>query len=93
MNRTRPHVSYVESHSDNQDDEPMYSDVQATSSKPTRGKKRKNPESSTKERRVTGRTQAKRVRGYRGILKELVEMPLDVLFEVLHVLLSIYIQI
>ena len=64
------------------------SDVPSTSAKPTRGRKRKNSETATKERKVTGRAHAKRARGNRGILKELVEMPLDVFFEVPRVLFS-----
>jgi len=73
------------------DDESIYmdSDVPSTSAKPTRGRKRKNPETATKEGRVTGRAHAKRARGNRGILKELVEMPLDVFFEVPRVPFSI----
>lgn len=70
------------SYPDTTEDESMYSDMPSTSAKPTPGRKRKNPETATKERRVTGRPRAKRARGNRGILKELVEMPLDVLFEV-----------
>ena len=68
-----------------EDAESMYidSDVPSTSAKPTRGRKRKNSETATQERKVTGRAHAtKRARGNRGILKELVEMPLDVFFEV-----------
>ena len=86
---TKSRVLYAKTPSDHEDDQSMYSDGPTTSSNPPRGKKRKNPETVTKERRVTGRTQAKRVRGNRGILKELVEMPLDVLFEVPHLLFSI----
>ena len=70
------------SYPDTTEDESMYSDMPSTSAKPTPGRKRKNPETATKERRVTGRAHAKRAKGNRGILKELVEMPLDVLFEV-----------
>ncbi|KIM49548.1 hypothetical protein M413DRAFT_21749 [Hebeloma cylindrosporum] len=71
-------LSYLET----TEDESMYSDVPTTSTKPVRGRKRKNPETATKEPKVTGRANAKRARGNRGILKELVEMPLDVLFEI-----------
>lgn len=78
------------SYLDTTEDESMYidSDVPSTSAKPTRGRKRKNSETATKERKVTGRAHAKRARGNRGILKELVEMPLDVFFEVPRVLFS-----
>ena len=44
------------------------------------GKKRKTYDS--KGPKVDGRPQAKRVRGKRGLLKQLVEMPVDILFEV-----------
>jgi len=64
------------------EDESMHSDVASTSAKPTRGKKRKGPETAAEEQRLTGRAHTKRARGNRGILKELVKMPLDVLFEV-----------
>ena len=67
----------------------MHSDGASTSAKPTRGKKRKSPETAAKEQRVAGRAHTKRARGNRGILKELVEMPLDVLFEVLPTPFSI----
>lgn len=70
------------SYLDTTEDESMFNDVPSTSAKPPRGRKRKNSDTATKERKVTGRAHAKRVRGNRGILKELVEMPLDVLFEV-----------
>ncbi|KDR81922.1 hypothetical protein GALMADRAFT_240234 [Galerina marginata CBS 339.88] len=46
-------------------------------SKKTRGKKRK-----AKDEKADGQPQTKKVRGTRGILKQLVEMPLDVLFEI-----------
>jgi hypothetical protein len=68
---------------DTTEDESMCIDSDVPSVKPTRGRKRKNSETATKERRVAGRAHAtKRARGNRGILKELVEMPLDVFFEV-----------
>jgi len=50
----------------------------------TRGKKRKTYDN--KDTKADGQPQAKKVRsvrGKRGLLKQLVEMPVDVLFEVL----------
>ena len=59
------------SYLDTTEDESMYidSDVPSTSAKPTQGRKRKNSETATKERKVTGRAHAKRARGNGGILK------------------------
>ena len=67
---------YVDPPSD--DSEFVDDEVEVAEKKP-RGKKRKYDNNDTK---ANGRPQAKKARGKRGLLKQLVEMPVDVLFEV-----------
>jgi hypothetical protein len=61
------------------DDEEFVDDEMEVAKKSPRGKKRKY---DSKGPKADGRPQAKKVRGKRGLLKQLVEMPVDVLFEV-----------
>ena len=78
----RPCVSLAEATADT-DEEFMQSDALAPE-KPTRSKKQKTSETPN-ERRAVGGSKPKRLRGNRGLLRALVEMPLDILFEVCHV--------
>jgi hypothetical protein len=76
----RPRISLAATTSDNEDKEFVENEVAALA-KPTRGKKRKTLE-TTKEGKAAGSSKTQKLRGNRGLLQALVEMPLDILFEV-----------
>jgi hypothetical protein len=66
------------------DDSEFIDDEVEVAEKKPRGKKRKTYDNN--DTKADGQPQAKKVRhvrGKRGLLKQLVEMPVDVLFEVL----------
>lgn len=55
--------------------------VAVAPAKPTRSKKRKTSEIAN-EGKAVGGSKPKKLKGNRGLLRALVEMPLDILFEV-----------
>jgi hypothetical protein len=79
--KDRPQVSLAETTAD-RDQEFVQSDALAPI-KPTRSKKRKISESANKGK-VVGSSKPKKLKGNRGLLRALVEMPLDILLEVCH---------
>ena len=62
------------------DDMQVDSEYENLAESSSRGKKRKAQKRKSREDKVN--PQAKKFRGQRGLLRRLVEMPLDVLFEV-----------
>lgn len=68
------HEAFVVPSDDDQEENPV--------EKKAKGKKRK-----TAVRNAAGQPPAKRLRGKRGTLSELLEMPYDIIFEVCHEIL------
>lgn len=77
----RPLVSLAETTAD-RDQQFVQSDALAPA-KPTPSKKRKISEIVNKGK-VVGGSKPKKLKGTRGLLRALVEMPLDILLEVCH---------
>lgn len=76
-----PLVSLAETTAD-KDKELVQSDALAPA-KPTRSKKRKISETAN-EGKAVGGSKPKKLKGNRGLLRALVEMPLDILLEVCY---------